>query len=105
MSRKRNTTEQPEIDAAAAKASEYHRSIGAALEDIADQIPDDMQITITVCQGMFEATLFSEDGGEIPVHMDFEDFADELLYLLNVAKGLRARDKALKVQTSFQQRT
>lgn len=106
MTRKRNTTEQPEIDAAAAKASEYHRSIGAALEDIAHQIPDDMEIHITISQGMFEANLLvSEDGHEIPVHMDFEDFADELLYLLNVAKGLRARDRALKVQTSFQQRT
>ena len=95
MTRKRNTTQQPEIDAAAAKASEYHRSIGAALEDIADQIPGDMQMTITVTQGMFEAKLLGEDGSEIPVHMDFEDFADELIYLLNVAKGLRARAKAL----------
>lgn len=95
MTRKRNTLEQPCVDAAAAKASEYHRSIGSALEDIADQIPGDMQITVTISQGLFDATLRSEDGEEIPVHMDFEDFADELLYLLNVAKGLRARDRAL----------
>lgn len=96
MTRKRNTTEQPCVDAAAAKASEYHRSIGAALEDIADQIPDDMQITITITQGVFDAKLLSQDGGEIPVHMDFEEFADELIYLLNVAKGLRARDRVLR---------
>lgn len=97
MTRKRNTTEQPAIDAAVMKANEYHRSIGSALEVIADEIPTDMEIHITVSAGMFEARLLvSEDGHEIPVHMDFEEFADELLYLLNVAKGLRARDKALK---------
>ena len=96
MTRKRNTTQQSEIDAAAAKASEYHRSIGAALEGIADQIPGDMQMTITVTQGMFEAKLLAEDGSEIPVHMDFEEFADELLYLLNVAKGLQARNRILQ---------
>lgn len=96
MTRKRNRVEQPVQDAAAAKASEYHRAIGSALETIADQIPTDMEIQITISQGLFDAKLvLSDDGSEVPVHMDFEEFADELLYLLNVAKGLRARDKAL----------
>lgn len=96
MSRKRNSNEQTVEDAAAAKASEYHKAIGSALETIADQIPGDMQITVTISQGMFDATLRSEEGEEIPVHMDFEDFADELLYLLIVAKGLQARNKVLQ---------
>lgn len=84
-------------DAAQAKASEYHRSIGAALEDIADQIPTDAEIHIVVSSGLFEAKLIDcEDGSEVPIHVDFSEFADELIYLLNVAKGLRARKAVLK---------
>jgi len=46
---------------------------------------------------MFEAKLMnSEDQSEIPIVADFEEFSDELLYLLNVAKGLRARNAVLE---------
>ena len=94
MTRRKNAAAEP--DAAQAKANEYHRSIGAAMEEIADQIPADMEIQIRISSGMFEAMLIESDSGaEVPVAIDFEEFADELSYLLNVAKGLDKRNKAL----------
>lgn len=88
MTRKRNTTKQPVQDAASAKASEYHRAIGSALEQIADQIPAHSEIHIVITPGMFEARLIrSGDGSEVPVNRDFEEFADELVYLLDFARA------------------
>lgn len=99
MTRRKNAA--ADVDAAQAKASEYHRSIGAAMEEIADQIPADMEIQIRISSGMFEAMLIdSHTREEVPVAIDFEEFADELLYLLNVAKGRDQRNKVLGVKRS-----
>jgi len=69
-------------------ADEYHRSIGSAMELIADQIPADSEIHIVITSGMFEAKLIrSGDGSEVPVNRDFEEFADELVYLLDFARA------------------
>jgi hypothetical protein len=100
---RRKATEPTACDAAQAKANEYHpivtRSIGAAMEEIADQIPADMEIQIRISSGMFEAMLIdSHTREEVPVAIDFEEFADELLYLLNVAKGRDQRNKVLGVK-------
>jgi len=42
----------------------------------------------------------SDTGAEVPVAIDFEEFADELSYLLNVAKGRDQRNKVLGVKRS-----
>jgi hypothetical protein len=97
MTRRKNAA--AEQDAAQAKASEYHRSIGAAMEEIADEVPADMEIQIRITSGMFEANLIdSNTREEVPVAIDFEEFSDELLYLLNVAKGRDKRNQVLGVK-------
>jgi hypothetical protein len=69
MTRRKNAA--AEQDPAQAKANEYHRSIGAAMEEIADQIPADMEIQIRISSGMFEATLIESDtGAEVPVAIE-----------------------------------
>lgn len=73
-------------------ATKYQAAIGAALELIADEIPGDFEIQIKVSQGLFEAVLFDYNTGEeVQVDRTFEEFPDELTYLLDVARASARR--------------
>lgn len=72
-------------------ATKYQAAIGAAMELIADQIPGDFEIQICISQGLFEAKLIDyHSGREVEVDREFEEFPDELTYLLDVARASAA---------------